>query len=102
MERIRICAECIHWECGMFFGTGNHMTLVESKGWCLFKKNRKGEIVKRKRWNYCPACPNFMKEKRSGFIYQGGGGNTVEEDLRNIVELMDEMFDNNEECNETK
>ena len=90
MEKRRICAECNHWDMGDFWGTGSgkHGVLVESKGWCLFKKN------KRKRWNYCPACKDFDKRKMNGFIYEGGG-KPIEEDLKNIAELMEDTFGNN-------
>ena len=86
-----ICAQCQYWEMGDFWGTGSgkHGFLVESKGWCKVKRN------KRKRWNYCPACGLFKKEPRQGFIYEGGGGNTIEEDLNNITELFKEMAEDN-------
>lgn len=85
-ERKRICAECTKWEPGDFWGTGsgNHGVLVESKGWCLLKKN------KRKRWNYCKACDGFDNAHR-GFIYQGGDL-SIEEDLANVMQLVDEML----------
>ena len=86
-----ICAQCQYWEMGNFWGTGSgkHGFLVESKGWCKVKKN------KRKRWNYCPACGLFKKEPRQGFIYEGGGGKSIEEDLNNITELFKEMTEDN-------
>lgn len=84
--RKRICAECTKWEPGGFWGTGSgkHGVLVESKGWCLLKKN------KRKRWNYCKACESFDNAHR-GFIYQGGDL-PIEEDLANVMQLVDEMI----------
>ena len=93
----RICAQCECWEPGEYWGTGSgkHDTLVECKGWCLFKKDKNGNVVKRKRWNYSKACPNIDKRPMTGFMYQGGGGNTVEEDLANITELMKEMAEDN-------
>jgi 23S rRNA (adenine2503-C2)-methyltransferase len=86
----RICAECKYWEVGEFWstGSGKHGVLVESKGWCMFKK-------KRKRWNYCGACKDFDKKPKSAFIYQGGGGNSIERDLTNIAELMKELAEDN-------
>lgn len=97
-DKKKICASCIYWKPGNFWGCGerNHGVMVESKGWCLFKKNKNGEIVKRKRWNYCSACQEYMKEKLTGFIYQGGGDNTIQEDMSNISELMKEMMENYE------
>ena len=92
--RKRICAECSYWEPGEFWGGGgstNHGVVIESKGWCLGKRNKQGEVVKRKRWNYCVACPLFDKKPMNGFMYQGGGGNTIEEDLENITSLMKEL-----------
>lgn len=99
MEKKRICAECIHWKCGDFWGTclGRHGVLVESQGYCMFKKDKNGNITKRKRWNYCTACPNFEKVKETSFIYQGGGGNSIEEDLANVTELMKELAENNKQ-----
>lgn len=99
MERKKICAKCSNWEPGEFWHSGpdcNHGVLVESKGWCLAKKDKNGEVVKRKRWNYCTACPMFSKKKMNGFIYQGGGGNTIQEDIQNINELVKETFEDNE------
>lgn len=86
-DRRRICAECKHWDIGEFWGTGGgrNGVLIASKGWCLFKKN------KRKRWNYCHACKDFDKKPMTGFIYQGGGGNSIEQDLANIGELIKEL-----------
>ena len=87
----RICAECKHWEMGDFWGSGSgkHGLLIESKGWCVAKKN------KRKRWNYCPSCKLFEKMPKRGFIYEGGGGKTIEEDLCNIAGLMKELVEDN-------
>ena len=91
MERKRICAECVSWEMGDFWGSGSgkHGVVIECKGWCVFKPN------KRKRWNYCPACKDFNKRKMNGFIYEGGGGKTIEEDLENITVLMQELAEDN-------
>lgn len=90
-ERKRVCAECLHWEPGDFWGSGSgkHGLLIESKGWCTFKKN------KRKRWNYCPACKNFAKQPMTGFIHMGGGGTPVQEDLEIITEKMKELAEDN-------
>lgn len=90
MDR-KMCGQCLSWEMGNFWGSGSgkHGVLIESKGWCTFKKN------KRKRWNYCPSCENFNKRKMCGFIYQGGGGNTIEEDIQNITGLMKELAEDN-------
>lgn len=84
--RKRICAECTKWEPGDFWGTGsgNHGALVECKGWCLLKKN------KRKRWNYHKACDGFDNAHR-GFIYCGGDL-PIEEDLANVTQLVNEIF----------
>ena len=93
----RICAECACWQPGdcWFSGSGKHGVMVEAPGFCLFKKDKNGDVVKRKRWNYHPACDNFDKKKKKGFIYQGGGGNTVKEDLANVGELMKELAEDN-------
>lgn len=90
-ERKRICAECKYWEPGDYWGTsgGKHGLLVESKGWCTFKKN------KRKRWNHCGACRDFDKTPMTGFIHQGGGGTPIEEDLEIITEKMKELAEDN-------
>jgi len=86
----KICAECKHWTCGEFWGSGSgkHGVVVESKGWCTLKSN------KRKRWNYIPACKDFLKAKRNGFFYEGGNL-PIEEDLANITELMKELVEDN-------
>lgn len=86
--RKHICSECKKWEPGDFWGTGtgNHSVLVESKGWRFLKKN------KRKRWNYCKACDVF-DNAHHGFIYQGGGGTPIEEDLANVAQLINEMVE---------
>ena len=88
-----ICAECSHWEPGDFWGTSDRKrgTIVESKGWCTAKPN------KRKRWNYHPSCNLFDKRKRTAFIYQGGGGNSIQEDLTNIAALMRELAEDNKQ-----
>ena len=98
MERKKICGGCVSWEPGDYWmsGDGRHGVAIEAPGFCMFKKNKNGEVVKRKRWNYCTACPNFTKKKMNGFIYQGGGGNTIQEDMNNIKELMKETFEDNE------
>ena len=87
----KICGSCRYWEPGDFWGTGsgNHGVLIESKGWCTSKKN------KRKRWNYCGACKGFEKRHDTGFIYCGGGGTPLEEDLENLTEKMDEFIKDN-------
>lgn len=97
MTKKRICAECISWEPGDYWGSGNgkHGVLIESPGFCLFKKDKNGNIVKRKRWNYCTACNDFNKKKMNGFFYQGGDL-PLEEDLANICELMKELVEDNQ------
>ena len=91
MEK-HICAECVHWEMGDTWGSGNgkHGVLIESKGWCLGKTPNK-----RKRWNYCPACNYFIKRKMQGFFHMGGGGNTLEEDLYQISLKLEELMEDN-------
>lgn len=86
-EPKRICAECQYWEAGDSWGTGHgkHGLLIESKGWCTFKKN------KRKRWNYCNACKDFSKQPRTGFIYQGGD-HSIEEDMENVMQLTENLI----------
>lgn len=94
MERKNICANCIHWESGDFWGTGSgkHGVLVEAPGWCMGKKDKNGNVFKRKRWNYHPTCNTFFtKKKMNRFIYRGGGGNSIQTDMENLVELMKEF-----------
>lgn len=95
----RICAECKCWEPGdcWFSGSGKHGVFIEAPGLCLFKKDKNGNVVKRKRWNYCPACDNFDKKKMTGFFYEGGGGKSIQEDLENITSLMKELVEDNKE-----
>lgn len=87
----RVCAECAKWELGDFWSSsdGRHGVFIETKGWCTHKKN------KRKRWNYHPACNDFDKRKKSGFIYCGSGKPTME-DIENIAELTEELIKDNE------
>lgn len=78
------CVDCKYWDLGDYWGPGKHGFTIETKGWCFSKKN------KRKRWNYCPACKLFEGKKKTSFIYQGGN-KPIEEDLKNIVELIKEI-----------
>lgn len=84
-----ICANCIHWTMGDTWGTNpngrDHGVLVECKGWCLAKPN------KRKRWNYQPAtkCPLFSKRKQTGLIMTGQGLPTQEQ-LDTIANFLEE------------
>ena len=92
MDRKRICANCVHWAPGEYWGTGSgkHGVLVECKGTCDAKKPNI-----RKRWNYHPACErDYEKKKMTGFIYHGGD-KPIEEDVTNITELMKELRDDN-------
>jgi len=95
MNRRKICADCVDWKPGEFWGdgSGKHGVVIECKGWCVHKPN------KRKRWNYCPACKDFNKRKMKGFFYQGGDGKTLEEDIQNITELMKELMEDNKSEN---
>ena len=86
-----ICAECIHWRMGDTWGTNitgrDHGVLVESKGWCVAKPN------KRKRWNYQPAhkCLLFNPRERNTLIMSGQGLPT-EEQLNTIVNFIEEKL----------
>ena len=62
-----------------------HGVIVESKGWCLAKSN------KRKRWNYTPSskCKFFEKRKQNGIIISGKGLPT-EEQLETITNFLEE------------
>ena len=85
-----ICAECTHWTPGEFWGTGehNHGTVVDCKGWCYAKKNR------RKRWNYTSAydCAYFEKKRMKGLIMSGSGPMT-EEQIYRLSEFLVENFE---------
>ena len=92
----KICAECKHWEAGEFWGTNfvkatkKYHTIVQCKGWCTAKKN------KRKRWNFAPACLTlFEPMKKTSFIYHGQGLPT-ERDLENINKGIEELLTNME------
>ena len=82
-EQRKRCVDCSHWEPGEFWSA------TGTKGWCLAKPN------KRKRWNYCNACDLFDERKKTGFFYQGGGGNSIEVDLDNIADKMEELAKSN-------
>ena len=98
MERKKICAYCVYWEPGDYWGTGSgeHGVLVEAPGWCMAKKDKNGNVFKRKRWNYHSACNDlFSKKKMTGFIYMGGGDNSIQTDMENLGELMKELAEDN-------
>lgn len=98
MQEKHICAECVYWESGPFWssGSGKHGTLVEAKGWCNVKKNR------RKRWNYHPACELCDLMEKTSFTYCGGGGTPIEEDLQNITAQLNKIMDNNKNTESEK
>jgi hypothetical protein len=60
-------------------GSGKHGVVIECKGWCTLKPN------KRKRWNYTPACNCFDGRERTSFIYNGNDVN---------LEVIEEICDN--------
>lgn len=86
-----ICADCIHWIPGDTWGTNpngtDHGVLVECKGWCLAKPN------KRKRWNYCSVakCKLFDKAKRRGLIMSGEVPITKEQ-LETLSNFLEEIL----------
>ena len=85
-----ICAECEYWTMGDTWGSSigkDHGVVVECKGWCLAKPN------KRKRWNYCPCnnCKLFKKRKKDGIILYGEGLPT-EEQINTIVNFLEERL----------
>ena len=93
--RNQICAQCQSWECGGYWGSGSgkHGVVIESQGFCTFKKDKNGNVFKRKRWNYCPACKDFNRAKRNSFIYESTGN--MVEDLENVANLMKEITNDN-------
>jgi len=47
-------------------------------------------------WNYRNACKmHFKKKKMTGFFYQGGGGTPVEEDIKNVMALTEQLLKEN-------
>jgi len=84
-----ICAECTKWKCGDYWGSGSgkHGVLVESKGWCLLKKN------KRKRWNYHKACNCLDLREQDSFIVHGCGLPT-QEDVDYISKCVETFIKN--------
>lgn len=47
-------------------------------------------------WNYRNACKmHFEKKKMTGFFYQGGGGTPVEEDIKNVMALTEQLLKEN-------
>ena len=83
-----ICAECKKWTMGETWGTNpngkDHGTIVECKGWCLAKPN------KRKRWNYQPAhkCKLFDPSEQDTLIISGRGLPTQEQ-LDTIINFVE-------------
>ena len=78
MAITRTCYHCSHWE------PGEYWSATGTEGYCKVKLN----MLK---MNYNRACGLFKKRKMQGFIYQGGGGNTIEEDMRNLTEKFNEL-----------
>ena len=86
-----ICAECTKWDVGDYWstGSGKNDVMVECKGWCLLKKN------KRKRWNYCKACESFDERKFNSFMCSGFGMPT-QEDVDFIAENTNKLLTDGE------
>ncbi len=86
-----ICAECVHWRMGDTWGTNltgrDHGVLVESKGWCVAKPN------KRKRWNYQPASKcNLLELREKNTLIMSGQGLPTKEQIDTIMDFLDEKF----------
>lgn len=89
MNNNKICANCIHWEMGDYWGTGtgNHGVLVECKGWCLAKKN------KRKRWNYCSACKDLFEAREQNTLIMHGTGLPTDDQLNELDNFIKKCFE---------
>lgn len=83
------CSECKHWEPGSTWATGEFG--IEAEGKC---KSTFGLMC----WNYRTACrKHFERKKMTGFFYQGGGGTPVEEDIKNVMALTEQLINDNME-----
>lgn len=82
MATTRMCCNCSHWE------PGEYWSATGAEGHCRVKLNMR-------KMNYNLACGLFEKRKMQGFIYQGGGGNTIEEDMNNLAEKFKELVEDN-------
>ena len=85
-----ICADCVHWTMGDTWGTPmgkEHGVLVECKGWCLAKPN------KRKRWNYqpCNNCSLFEAKEKDSLIICGTGMPT-DEQMQAVKDFLKEKL----------
>lgn len=83
----KTCSECRHWESGDSWQTGEYG--IEAEGRCTSTYNLMC-------WNYRTACrKHFEQKKMTGFFYQGGGGTPVEEDIKNVMALTDQLLNDN-------
>lgn len=88
-ETCNTCSLCKHWEAGDWWQSGENG--IEAPGRC---KKAHGMRC----WNYRNACKqHFEKKKFTGFIYQGGGGTPVEDDIKNVMALTEQLISENME-----
>lgn len=83
------CSLCKHWEPGDWWQSGENG--IEAPGRCK-------KALGMKCWNIRNACrKHFDKKKMTGFFYQGGGGTPVEEDIKNVMALTEQLINENTE-----
>ena len=88
-ETRNTCSLCKHWEPGNSWQSGEFG--IEAEGCCK-------KALGMRCWNYRNACKqHFDKKKMTGFFYQGGGGTPVEEDIKNVMALTEQLIKENME-----
>ena len=80
----KTCSLCKNWEPGDSWSCGQ--SGIEAEGVC--------SKCKLPCWNYRNACKKFDKKKMTGFFYQGGDL-PLEEDLKNVETLTNELLEDN-------
>ena len=86
-ETCNTCSLCKHWEPGNSWSYSGYG--VEAEGCCM-------KALGMPCWNYRNACKkHFEKRKMTGFFYQGGGGTPVQEDIKNVMTLIEQLFEEN-------
>ena len=81
------CSLCKHWEVGDLWQAGEYG--IEAEGRC-------SKALGLYCWNYRNACKlHFERKKMNGFIYCGGDGKSLKEDLMNVMALTEQVINDN-------
>lgn len=77
------CSYCTKWTPGDFWQSSDHRILCDGR--C-----KEGLIPCRNDRRACKL--HFEKAPTTSFIYQGGGGTPVEEDIANVMDLTEKLI----------